>query len=126
MLVLIALFVTAYFAKDLILPILLGFLLALTLSPIARGLFRAGIPYVVSAILLVAATAVVILSVVVLSAGTVALWSDEIPRMGAEISFKLAEVSNAVETVRSATEQVEKSANRRPMTFKRCRSASPA
>ena len=110
MLVLISLFVTAYFAKDLILPIMLGFLLALTLSPIARGLYRMGLPYVVSAILLVTTTAIVIMSVVVLSAGTVAVWSDEIPRMGAEIRLKLAEVSDAVETVRNATEQVDKMA----------------
>ena len=85
LLVLISLFVTAYFAKDLILPILLGFLLALTLSPVVRAMFRIGIPYAVSAFLLVFGTAMVILAVVLLSAGTVASWSNEIPQMGQEI-----------------------------------------
>ena len=108
MLVLISLFVTAYFAKDLILPILLGFLLALTLSPVARALFRAGVPYAVSAVLLITTTALLITAVVLLSAGTVALWSDEIPAMGREIQLKLSSVSNAVETMRSASEQVDK------------------
>nr|WP_245764215.1 AI-2E family transporter [Sulfitobacter marinus] len=111
MLVLISLFVTAYFAKDLILPILLGFLLALTLSPVSRGLFRIGVPHVASAIVLVVATALVILSIVLLSAGTVALWSDEIPQMGNEIKQKLAGVSQAVENMRSASEEVEKIGN---------------
>lgn len=108
MLVLISLFVTAYFAKDLILPILLGFLLALTLSPVARALYRVGVPYVVSGVILVTTTAAVIASVVLLSAGTVALWSDEIPTMGQEIQWKLRGVSDAVETMRSASEEVEK------------------
>ncbi len=108
MLVLISLFVTAYFAKDLILPIVLGFLLALTLSPVARALYRIGVPHSVSAFLLVFSTSFVILSVVLLSAGTVALWSDEIPTMGYEIKQKLSGVSDAVENMRSASEQVEK------------------
>ena len=108
MLVLISLFVTAYFAKDLILPIMLGFLLALTLSPMGRALNRIGVPHAVSGFVLISVTAFGILSVVVLSAGTVALWSDEIPRMGIEIKQKLAGVSDAVETIRSASAEVEK------------------
>ena len=108
LLVLISLFVTAYFAKDLILPILLGFLLALTLSPVVRAMFRIGIPYAVSAFLLVFGTAMVILAVVLLSAGTVASWSNEIPQMGQEIKEKLSGVSDAVETMRSASEEVDK------------------
>ena len=108
LLVLISLFVTAYFAKDLILPIVLGFLLALTLSPVGRALYRIGVPHPVSAFLLVTATSLVIAAVVLLSAGTVAIWSDEIPEMGREIQIKLSGVSNAVETMRSASEEVEK------------------
>ena len=49
----IAVFVTSYFAKDLILPILLGFLLALTLSPLMRTLGRAGVPSGPAAVLVV-------------------------------------------------------------------------
>jgi|TARA_R110000751_G_scaffold8603_2_gene33547 predicted PurR-regulated permease PerM len=108
LIVLISLFVTAYFAKDLILPIVLGFLLALTLSPVGRGLHRVGVPHPVSAFLLVTATTLVIAAVVLLSAGTVAIWSDEIPQMGREIQIKLSGVSSAVETMRSASEEVQK------------------
>lgn len=52
-LVLIALFVTAYFAKDLLLPILLGFLLALTLSPLIRSFEKFGISPPLGAVLLI-------------------------------------------------------------------------
>ncbi len=111
MLVLISLFVTAYFAKDLILPVVLGFLLALTLSPVGRALYRIGVPHAVSGFILISATTLVVLSVVLLSAGTVALWSDEIPQMGVEIKQKLSGVSDAVETMRSASDEVEKLGN---------------
>ncbi|WP_324753229.1 AI-2E family transporter [Roseovarius sp. Pro17] len=107
-LVLIALFVTAYFARDLILPIVLGFLLALTLSPVSRGLYRAGVPHAASGFVLISATAVLILGIIGGSAGTVALWSDEIPKMGVEIQQKLRGMSDAVEEVRAATAEVEK------------------
>ncbi|KIN64171.1 Membrane transporter [Sulfitobacter noctilucicola] len=107
-LVLISLFATAYFARDLILPVLLGFLMALTLSPLSRALFRIGVPHTAAAILLVSGTGLVILLIAAGSAGTIAVWSDELPRMGSEIRGKLSTMSEAVEEVRSATDEVEK------------------
>lgn len=108
LLCLIAIFVTAYFAKDLVLPILLGVLLALTLSPVMRTLGRAGVPSSIAAVLLVGLTGTVILAIIGGSAGTVALWSDELPVMGRQIESKLRGVSDTVETVRRATEEVDK------------------
>lgn len=110
-LVLVALFGVAYFARDMILPILLGFLLALTLSPVVRGLNRAGVPHVVSGAALIFATAALILSIIMGSAGTVAVWSDELPKMGAEIQQKLRIMTDAVDEVRTATKEVEKIAD---------------
>ncbi|WP_184566785.1 AI-2E family transporter [Sulfitobacter undariae] len=104
----IAIFVTAYFAKDLVLPILMGFLLALTLSPLMRTFGRAGIPSGISAVVLVGTAAIAILSLIGASAGTVALWSDELPQMGIQIKAKLNGMAETVETVRRATEEVEK------------------
>jgi predicted PurR-regulated permease PerM len=103
-LVLIALFVTAYFAKDLLLPILLGFLLALTLSSFEKF----GISPPLGAVLLIGFVGLIIFVLAGLSAGTVATWSDEIPSMGNEIQRKLQGWMKTVEDVRSATEQVEK------------------
>ena len=94
----IAVFVTAYFAKDLILPILLGFLLALTLSPLMRTLGRAGVPSGPAAVLVVGLSGIAILSVVGVAAGTIALW----------IKIKLSGMADAVETVRRATDQVDR------------------
>ncbi|WP_254796885.1 AI-2E family transporter [Sulfitobacter albidus] len=104
----IACFVTAYFAKDLILPVLLGFLLALTLSPVARGMARMGIPSGVSAVLLVGTAGAMIFVLVGLSANTISSWSNELQTMGAQIQSRLAGMADTVETVRETTEQVEK------------------
>ncbi|HBB82202.1 MAG TPA: AI-2E family transporter, partial [Sulfitobacter sp.] len=106
-LVLIAFFVTAYFAKDLLLPILLGFLLALTLSPLIRSLERLGIAAPLGAVLLIGFVGLIIFLLAGLSAGTVATWADEIPSLGNEIRRKLQGWVQTVENVRSATEQVE-------------------
>jgi len=106
-LVLIALFVTAYFAKDLLLPILLGFLLALTLSPLIRSLEKLGVAPPLGAVLLIGFVGLIIFVLAGLSAGTVATWADDIPSMGNEIRRKLQGWVQTVENVRSATEQVE-------------------
>ena len=106
-LVVISLLGSAYFARDLILPIVLGFLLALTLSPLSRTMSRLGIAHIVSAIALVSATGLLILVIIGGTAGTIAMWSDELPQMGAEIREKLRVMSDAVEGVRAATEEVE-------------------
>ncbi len=110
-LVLLALFVTAYFARDLILPILLGFLLALTLSPLARGMNRLGLPHAACAGILVSAATIIMLIVITGTAGTVALWGDEIPKMGAEIQQKLGSMLRAVQDMRDVTEGVENMAS---------------
>ncbi|UWR21370.1 AI-2E family transporter [Sulfitobacter sp. S190] len=103
----IAVFVTAYFAKDLILPIILGLLLALTLSPVARALERMGLPNGLAAVLLVGTAGTVFLGIAGLSAGTIALWSEDLPRMGQQIEAKLSGMSETVESVREATEKVQ-------------------
>ncbi|MGJ8547185.1 MAG: AI-2E family transporter [Sulfitobacter sp.] len=106
LLVLISLFVTAYFAKDLLLPILLGFLLALTLSPLVRSARRLGIAEPISASVLIGIAGLAVLLVVGGSASTIALWSDEFPSMSAEIQRKLSGMADTVETMRKASEEV--------------------
>lgn len=103
----IAAFVTAYFAKDLILPVLLGFLMALTLSPLSRALTRAGLPSGLAAALIVGLAGTLVLVIVGVAGGTIALWSDELPQMGSRIQSKLAGLADTVETVRRATEEVQ-------------------
>ena len=103
---LIAVFVTCYFAKDLLLPILLGFLIALTLSPLSRGLARIGIPHWVSAVGLIGITAFAITAVIYFSSGTVVGWMDSARQMGNELQVKLSGIFRQLESVRQAGEDV--------------------
>ena len=103
---LIAVFATCYFAKDLLLPILLGFLIALTLSPLSRGLARIGIPHWVSAVGLIGVTAAAIAAVIYFSSGTVVGWMDSAQQMGTELQLKLSGIFNQLENVRQAGEDV--------------------
>lgn len=106
MLVLLGLFGFVYFTKDLLLPILLGFLIALTLSPLIRTAARVGIPHAVSAIALVTVTAIGIAVTVYFSASTVSGWVSDSRQMGIELQQKLAGVTEQLEDVRQATEDM--------------------
>jgi predicted PurR-regulated permease PerM len=106
-LVTISLFATVYFAKDLVLPVMLGFLLALTLSPVTRFLFRFGVPYALSAVILISLTATSISTVVIFSAGTVNSWFADAPEMGQKLRYKLSGISKTISDVRDASEEVD-------------------
>lgn len=106
MLVMISLFVIAYFARDLILPVLLGFLLALTLSPVNRWLQKRGLPSGVSATLLILATTTCIVGVVYFAGETVRAWSQDASGIARELQEKLSGVTDAIESVQEASDQV--------------------
>ena len=106
-LITIAVFVLAYFAKDLILPIVLGLLIALTLSPLNRTLQRFGIPAGIGASVLTAMLTAVVLGVIYFAGETVRTWSDDIPGIAKELQSKLKGVSEALETVEATSKQVE-------------------
>ena len=103
---LIAFFVTCYFARDLLLPVLLGFLIALTLSPLTRGLGRIGVPHWVSGVGLIAILTTVSGIVVYFGSGIVGDWMQNLPSMGRELQNKLAGIFQQIETVRQAGEDV--------------------
>ena len=103
---LIAVFVVCYFARDLILPILLGFLIALTLSPVTRGLGRVGVPHWVSAVGLIAALTGAATVAIYFGSGKIATLMQDLPEMGRELQFKLSGIFRQIETVRQAGEDV--------------------
>lgn len=103
----IAVFVVAYFARDLILPVLLGFLIALTLSPVNRYLQKYSIPPAVSATGLVLLTALGIAAILFFAGETARSWSDDAPRIARILQLKLSGVADAIEAVQSASTQVE-------------------
>jgi len=111
---LISVFVTCYFTKDLLLTILLGFLIALTLSPLSRGLSRIGVPHWVSAVGLIGITALAITAVIYFSSGTVVGWMNDAGSMGDQLQTKLSGVFRQLENVRQAGEDVASMAGTDP------------
>ena len=103
----IAVFVIAYFARDLILPVMLGFLIALTLSPINRFLQRKGLPAAASAALLILLATASIGSVIFFAGDTVRSWTEDAPSIARELKQKLSGVTEAIDAVKDASSQVE-------------------
>lgn len=96
-----------YFAKDVVLPVVLGFMLALTLGPWVRWLSRRGVPAPLSAAVLIFGFAAVIGMGILLLGGSVASWFDEIPRISFELRDKLRGVTESVSAFQDASKQVE-------------------
>src|SRR5688572_2058498 len=75
-----------YFARDFFMPVVLAFLLALTLSPIMRFFLKRSIPAVVSATLLVLFSAAAIGITGYLVSGPVADLIGNAPSIGQQVS----------------------------------------
>jgi predicted PurR-regulated permease PerM len=106
-LVLIAAVATAYFARDFLLPVVLAFLLALTLRPIVRYLERRGVAAGISAVILVAGIVAVVAAGIFFLSGPVSHWLDTAPQVGQELSRKLSVLRSPVKAVVAASEQVQ-------------------
>lgn len=100
--------VALFFARDVLLPIMLGVLLTLTLSPIVRGLGRWGVPAPVVAVVLISGLGLGAFSGAYLMSDTVTQWVDDAPSMQRRLEVKLTELSASVEKVKEASEKVEK------------------
>lgn len=82
-------FTAIFFARDVLLPVVLAILITLTISPVVRALERWHVPAPLGAGLIMSIVAVVLgLSVYVLS-GTVMDIFEEAPRLGMELRWKL-------------------------------------
>ncbi|MEM1387441.1 MAG: AI-2E family transporter [Pseudomonadota bacterium] len=104
----IAIFVVIYYARDVILPMMLGTLIAITVSPAARAMVRLGLPNTLAAALLSIATGCLILAVIYLAGGTIAAWIEEAPQIGRELEIKLRGLSDAFQAFQEASEEVER------------------
>jgi predicted PurR-regulated permease PerM len=104
---LIALVGLIYFARDFLLPVVLAFMLALTLSPIVRYLQKRGVAPPISALVLV------FIFVGFFSAGAYLLtdpvteWIERAPEISQTLKQKLTTLRKPVEAVVKASEQVE-------------------
>lgn len=99
-------FAGLYVARDLLLPIVIGLFVALTLSPVVRGLGRLGIPAPVSAVTLILGAGLVLAVGAYLLSGPVAALLDGIPTMGVELRHKLRGLMASLKAVEDATAQV--------------------
>ena len=96
-----------YFAKEFFLPVVIAFILALTLSPLVRFFSRRGIPAGLSALVIVLSMVLATLAVGLLIAAPVADWVDRAPQIGRQIESKMASIRDTMEGIRNAEEQVE-------------------
>ena len=95
-----------YFARDVILPLMVGLLLALTLSPVVRALQRIGIsPPVTATALIIVLSAVILVGGFLLS-GPVAEWINQAPRLGDQLRERAKALLASFEAVQNATEQM--------------------
>lgn len=96
-----------YFAKDFFLPIILGVLMALTLSPIVRALTRLGVPNALGSILVVIGLSSSITGVGYVMSGPVTSWINDAPEIGQTLEYKLRSFSRTVKDVQEATKKVD-------------------
>jgi predicted PurR-regulated permease PerM len=95
-----------YFARDFLLPVVLAFLLALTLSPIVRFLQRRGVAPPLSALLIVVIVIAVFCAAIFFLAGPVTDWVNQAPEISRKIQHRLAVLRPPVDVIAKASQQV--------------------
>jgi predicted PurR-regulated permease PerM len=96
-----------YFAKDFFMPVVLAFLLTLTLTPIVRFFRKRGVPSAVSASLLVVGFGLGIALLGYMVSGPVVALFDDAPRIGRELRHRLADVRAPLDRIVEASKQVD-------------------
>jgi predicted PurR-regulated permease PerM len=106
-LLLIALFGTFYFARALLLPIVLALIVALTLRPVVRGLQKLHVPAPVSAVGLIVGLGALIAFGGWWAAGPARRLVERAPEIGREVRWKLRDLIASISEMQQATEEVE-------------------
>lgn len=96
-----------YFAKDFFMPVVLAFLMALTLTPIVRFLRKRGVPSALSATLLVVISAATIGGIGYAMSGPVIGLVQDAPRIGRELKVRLAQMKKPLDQVVQASKQID-------------------
>jgi predicted PurR-regulated permease PerM len=103
----LALFYTFYFARSLLLPIVLALLLSLILSPAVRALKRMLIPEPVGAAAVVAGLTAVLVWGLVQLFEPASDWLAKMPKIAEQVERKLSTVRKSMEHVTNAAAKVE-------------------
>jgi predicted PurR-regulated permease PerM len=96
-----------YLGRDFLTPIVLAFLLALTLTPIVRFLAKWSVPSGISATLLILVTAVLIAMLAYVTSGPIATLVADAPAIGQKLQDKAHSVQVTVEKALKATAQID-------------------
>ncbi len=110
----LALFYTFYFARSVILPVVLAMLLALILYPAVRVLKRCALPEPVGAAVVVLATLAVLAFGVYRLFEPASEWVSKMPQVISQVERKLGFVRKSVAEVSKAAERVEQLATVAP------------
>lgn len=100
---LLALFTAVYFARDVLLPIVLAIVLTLTLLPVVRWAERIRVPPAVTAILLMLTLAVTLFTAGYALSGPVSEIVDDAPRMAAQVKDRLDGLFDRMPWLREVT-----------------------
>ena len=93
-------------ARSFLMPVFMAFLLSITVSPIRRVLQRRGVSPVITASVVVSLLVVSLSSLVYFLSGPVADYAENSRAIAIDVEQKLRGVSNAIEKVAEATDQV--------------------
>ncbi|MEI9418196.1 AI-2E family transporter [Mesorhizobium sp. Cs1321R2N1] len=96
-----------YFARAFFMPVILAFLLTLTLTPIVRLLRKRGIPEVISATLLVLVSIIVFASAGYVLSGPVIDLINNTSSIGQQLTERLAQLRRPVERIMDIAHQIE-------------------
>lgn len=107
----LALLAAAVLGRTFIMPVFLAFLLALTFSPIRRFLQRRRVPPPVSALLFVSALAVGFGALAFVLSGPIQQYIADRATIVADVERKLRGVSEVIENVAEASDEVQKMAD---------------
>lgn len=103
---LLALFTATYFARDVLLPIVLAILLTLTLRPVVRGMQRVGIAPGFSAVLVMLAIGLGFAVAGYFLSGPIGDMAARAPQIGSEVQRKLAGLMDRLASIQEVGEQV--------------------
>ncbi|MDG4648352.1 AI-2E family transporter [Roseibacterium sp. SDUM158017] len=95
-------------ARTFLMPVMLAILLALTFAPIRKWASRRGVPAALTSIALVLALFVAIGVLIFVLAGPVQTYLENAPAIAADVERKLRGVSEAIETVSDAGEELSR------------------
>jgi predicted PurR-regulated permease PerM len=99
---------TAYFARDVLLPIVLAILLALILSPAVRALKRIALPEPIGAAVVITALGALLVFGVYRLFEPASEWLEKMPQIVSQVERKAHTLRQSVAQVTRAAEQVEK------------------